>query len=256
MNEPDVLERAAKALRAAHTGEREGSGFTRARIMTTLHGKRRRQLLRWAVFSPLASLVLVGSAWAHSAGKWPAVWQAVTSVLVAWPSKVEVPPPKAGIAVPPTQGAPRTAEPSEPEPPDTAEVPVQTPEVLAPAQPPPSVDPPRAQRRDTGQSIKPPPSPEPVGDRTPADPELARFRRAHDLHFRGDSPREAIGAYAAYLDEFPNGRFVPEARYNTALNWLKLGDKAAARVALTPFAEGRHGNYRRDEARRLLEAFK
>jgi hypothetical protein len=86
------------------------------------------------------------------------------------------------------------------------------------------------------------------------DRELSRFRAAHDLHFAGNRPREAIQAYAEYLREFPNGRFVPEARYNGALDQIKLGNEAAARAALAPFAAGRLGGYRQKEARELLEA--
>src|SRR5262245_39342816 len=81
MTESDVLVRAAKALREAHTGERTASGFTRARIMNTLHRERRRRILRWAVFSPLVSLLLVGSAWAQSTGSWPVIWRAVADVF-------------------------------------------------------------------------------------------------------------------------------------------------------------------------------
>jgi hypothetical protein len=89
-----------------------------------------------------------------------------------------------------------------------------------------------------------------------ADPELASFRAAHDLHFKAGQPRQAIAAYAAYLKAYPNGRFVPEASYNTALNWIKLGDKAAARHALRPFASGTYGEYRRSEAQQLLDALR
>lgn len=94
----------------------------------------------------------------------------------------------------------------------------------------------------------------PVTHERGRDRELARFRAAHDLHFAGDRPREAIRAYADYLREFPNGRFVPEARYNGALDQIKLGNEDAAREALEPFAAGLFGGYRQKEARELLEA--
>jgi TolA-binding protein len=94
-----------------------------------------------------------------------------------------------------------------------------------------------------------PPPPEPEPDR-----ELSRFRAAHNLHFSGDRPREAIEAYTDYLREFPNGRFVPEARYNLALDQIKLGNDEAARAALMPFAAGKFGGYRQKEARELLQA--
>jgi TolA-binding protein len=90
--------------------------------------------------------------------------------------------------------------------------------------------------------------------RQPAhDRELSQFRAAHDLHFGGRA-RDAIRAYTEYLSAFPSGRFVPEARYNIALDHIKLGNTAAAREALQPFADGRYGSYRRKEARQLLEA--
>ena len=85
MNDSDILARAAQALREAHTGERTASGFTRARIMNTLHRDRRRRILRWAVCSPLVSVLIVGSAWAQSTGSWPVIWRAVTSVFSAAP---------------------------------------------------------------------------------------------------------------------------------------------------------------------------
>jgi hypothetical protein len=47
---------------------------------------------------------------------------------------------------------------------------------------------------------------------------------------------------------------VPEARYNRALNQIKLGRAGAARQSLEPFARGDHGLYRQQQARQLLEA--
>jgi len=256
MTDSDVLAKAAKALRQAHTGQREGSGFTRARVMNSLHRDRRRRLLRWAVFSPLASLLLVGSAWAQSTGKWPVIWQAVAAVFVSAPDPA---PPPQGATTPAAR--PRAERPLPPAPdPDAGEAPEEPEAVPALAQPAPESAPPKAARprskrrapaaqpavAETPSAPEPPPEPAP-------DRELARFRAAHDLHFGGRA-REAIRAYAEYLKAYPDGRFVPEARYNSALDHIKLGDSAAAREALEPFAEGRYGNYRRKEARELLEA--
>ncbi len=274
MNESDVLERAAKALRVAHGGQREGSGFTRARIMVSLHQKRRVRVLRWAVLSPLATLLLVGSAWAQSAGKWPVVWQAVSSVFtsVSSSAKPEVVRLGPGRPRPPAQ-EPRQEAPAVSPPPV-----VEAPAVVAPegdaathVAPAPEqqteLAPRRAPKRSRSASVEAPsskagppsddaaPTP-PTAAEAAADRELSQFRAAHDLHFRGDRPREAIAAYAAYLRAYPNGRFVPEARYNTALDHVKLGDDAAARAALEPFAAGRYGSYRRKEARQLLDALR
>ena len=252
--ESDALARAAKVLREAHTGERSSSGFTRARIMNSLHRERRRRILRWAVVSPVASLLLVGSAWAQSSGKWPVIWKAVTEVFA--------PAPHDAVAPRPPASAPRL-EPPPPEP-STPEAPLPEPEASTPPEPPrvnepPAFDTPPAPRpRRSRPARHEPPSKPPVEAPSQVEPapdrELSRFRAAHDLHFAGARPRAAIDAYAAYLEEFPNGRFVPEARYNTALDWIKLGDSTRARKALEPFAEGRYGGYRQKEARKLIDA--
>jgi hypothetical protein len=261
MTDSDVLVRAAKALREAHTGERQGSGFTRARVMSSLHRDRRRRLLRWAVISPLASVLLVGSAWAQSTGKWPVLWNAVASVFVSSPApeKGEAPP------VSPKPPAPSRAEPlAAPAAIDAGPAPAEnTPgpalEEPAPERPRAARKPARSRRKGPGAAqpeampeptVTPEPPPEPARDR-----ELSRFREAHDLHFGGRA-REAIQAYDAYLRAYPNGRFVPEARYNGALDQIELGNTAAAREALEPFAAGRYGNYRRKEARQLLDALR
>ena len=281
MSDSDVLERAARALRAAHTGEREGSGFTRARIMGTLHRERRGRWLRWAIVSPLVSVLLVGSAWAQSAGKWPVVWGAVTSVFVPQASKPNARPGSPEVRqVKPKLPALQPPSMSVPEPP---QVPVlKAPSMAAPAPPEAVFEPPSAvpkpvtlragkqlsvargvtsaqntaiELAQTPGAVSEPALSSSVGALA-ADPELTSFRAAHDLHFQAGQPRQAIAAYAAYLKAYPNGRFVPEASYNTALNWIKLGDKAAARQALRPFAGGTYGEYRRSEAQQLLEALR
>jgi TolA-binding protein len=107
--------------------------------------------------------------------------------------------------------------------------------------------------RGAAKTAPEPPRPE----LPPADPELSQFRAAHELQVRAQGPaqrRAAIDAYAEYLRAYPRGRFVPEARYNTALDWIKLGDVGAARALLTPFASGVYDGYRQQEARELLDA--
>jgi TolA-binding protein len=78
------------------------------------------------------------------------------------------------------------------------------------------------------------------------------FARAHTLHFHGADPAAALAAWDDYLRAFPSGRFAPEARYNRAIDLLKLGRNGEARDALQPFADGAFGSYRRDEARAIL----
>lgn len=267
MTESDVLARAARALREAHTGEREGSGFTRARIMNSVHRERRGRTLRWAILSPIASLLLVGSAWAQSTGRWPVIWQAVTSVFVAAPApgsalherpREKATTPRAEQAVPSSPIAPDAGE---------REALAEPPPVLGPADgdeprltdaPTRSKQPAReSPRRRARPSAARPAEPSAPPREAPAEPErdreLGRFRRAHDLHFEG-RPSAAIDAYADYVREYPAGRFVPEARYAMALDQIELGNEAAAREGLAPFAAGRYGGYRQKEARNLLRA--
>lgn len=268
MNDSDVLQRAAAALRSAHDGQREGSGFTRARILTSVAERRRPRRVRWLVGAPFATLLLVGSAWAQSTGNWGRVWQAVATVLPFVEHAPKPAPPRGnsaprGVArspaeqrvVEPPPVEPAPAEPAVPAPP----VEPAAPEAVAPApvapvarasvpQPAlpkakaPKAAPPASTRTERTQPAEP-----------PADPELSAFRSAHELHVQG-SPRAAIDAYRDYLRAYPRGRFVPEARYNTALDRIKLGDNAAARTALAPFADGSYGGYRQHEAKQLLEA--
>lgn len=56
------------------------------------------------------------------------------------------------------------------------------------------------------------------------------------------------------MERYPHGRFEPEARYNVAINRLKMGDKAGAARGLLPFAEGHFGELRRKQAQALLQA--
>jgi hypothetical protein len=275
--EPDVLERAKEALRGAYTGERQGSGFTRARIMASLYRDRRRRLLRWIVLSPMASLLIVGSAWAHNTGRWPVIWQAVASVLssvgIDSPRSTETKTRRAPAeqASPPGAALPDSA-PLEMIPPASLP-PEVTPPPEPSAEPPPRDEPGRSRARPVRarQGRGRPDSPRRALERAPVqppaeneahheegerDPEVALFRRAHDLHVSGRDPRAAITAYDEYLAAFPHGRFVPEAHYNAALDHIKLGDKARARQVLEPFARGVYGEYRRKEAEELIDALR
>jgi hypothetical protein len=80
------------------------------------------------------------------------------------------------------------------------------------------------------------------------------YRVAHRSHFVDQDFIAALRAWDAYLDAAPSGRFVLEARYNRALCLVRLGRTSDARAALTPFAEGKFGGYRREEARSLIDA--
>jgi hypothetical protein len=87
-----------------------------------------------------------------------------------------------------------------------------------------------------------------------ADPEASLYAAAHRAHFVAHDPAAALGYWDAYLARYPQGRFAPEARYNRALALVRLGRRQEAAAALAPFASGAYGDYRRSEARELLDA--
>jgi hypothetical protein len=89
-----------------------------------------------------------------------------------------------------------------------------------------------------------------------APPDGDAYAHAHRLHFDGDDPAAALAAWDDYLRRFPSGRFVPEARYNRAIDLLKLHRPAEGRAALQPFADGAYGDYHRDDARELLQSIR
>jgi hypothetical protein len=87
------------------------------------------------------------------------------------------------------------------------------------------------------------------------DPQ-ALYAQAHALHFRGNDPARSLAAWDRYLaaasGDIRSG-LVLEARYNRAICLFRLGQREEARQALQPFADGRWGDYRRDDARALLD---
>ncbi len=83
----------------------------------------------------------------------------------------------------------------------------------------------------------------------------ALYHAAHEAHFAKKDPTLALAAWDAYLAAAgPSGRFSLEARYYRAISLIRLGRSAEARTALESFARGEYGEYRRDDARRLLES--
>ncbi|MBX3223183.1 MAG: hypothetical protein KF795_21910, partial [Labilithrix sp.] len=86
------------------------------------------------------------------------------------------------------------------------------------------------------------------------DPHAALFAEAHRLHFTERDPARALAAWDRYLAAAPDGRFAPEARYNRALALVRLGRLVEAKPELRAFASGAYGDYRRDEAKALLDA--
>lgn len=101
---------------------------------------------------------------------------------------------------------------------------------------------------------RPAPPPASAASAPPSDPADDLYREAHELHFRGGSPQASVAAWDKYLAAAPSGRFALEARFNRAVALLRAGRREEGLAALAPFAEGKLGGYRKDEAKRLLDA--
>jgi hypothetical protein len=80
------------------------------------------------------------------------------------------------------------------------------------------------------------------------------YRAAHRVHFVERDWLRALAAWEQYLRAAPAGRFALEARYNRALDLVRLGRRDEARAALRPFVRGDLAGYRQREASALLEA--
>jgi len=90
---------------------------------------------------------------------------------------------------------------------------------------------------------------------TPGPDPQALYAQAHALHFHGQDPARALAAWDRYLaaasQDIRSG-LVLEARYNRAICLFRLGQREEARQALQPFADGRWGAYRQEDAQTLL----
>ncbi len=297
MTDRDALQRATKELRSAYPGAKVGAGFTRARVMRSLHERKRRRLSWWLTLGPALLLALGGTAWGHATGRLPELWHRATALFVAnGPAtsgtairERDKPKPRAARPAAPSAAAASGAQTKQTDPElDQAlqrelEAELAAEELAAEQAAAEQLAAEQeaatrraeaerearalararlaADRQRQRQSVvnAAPPAPEEVAPEEveappPRDPELAAFRAGHDLHFKKGNPAQALAAYQRYLSRYPSGRFVPEARYNSALNLLKLGRRDEARRLLSPFAEGGYGGYRQAQATALLRA--
>jgi hypothetical protein len=251
----DLLREATRAVRETTVDSSNSGGFTRMRIMHSLHGVRRRRMTRVVVWAPLAA-VLAGATAAAATGQAARVWLAIERAVVSDPrdSAVQKPPPVARTAQPGAH-APVPAKAPTPEP-------TPSEEIAANDTPEPSVVEPEPEHapaddeivarpaRSEGQTATTRPSAEDVASAR----ELELYRAAHRDHFQQHDCPRAVLAWERYLAEAPRGRFTLEARYNRALCLVRLGREAEAAAALRPFARGSFGGYRQSDARALLDA--
>jgi TolA-binding protein len=222
MSEDDLLARALHALRDAHDGHADTAERTRQRILSAHRSNRRRRFRVVRLVLPIAAVLALGTAWAATTGR--------LDRLVRPRDRAN-----AGGAL-----RPRSSEP--------ALVPA-APALIATATPDAADDAPSPLVVPT-PSI---PSPSAASSARAAGAEQALYQRAHTAHFAAHDSSAALAAWDAYLAAYPRGQFALEARYNRAICLARLGRTDEARTALTPFAEGKFGGYRRAEARELLE---
>jgi hypothetical protein len=239
MSEP-LLERATRALRST-TGaspamlERGLERLERAR-------RARRAPRRWwrsAAWTLAATLAGAG-AWAHATGR------------VHWFERAPAEPAEAPVSAaarrPVGSVAPApSAAPARPEPPSPALDAPSFPEPAARELPAPRRVPPAVR-------VAPP-----RAEAEPSTPAIDRadelYREAHAAHFVRADYAAALVAWDRYLAAAgPGQRWVLEARFNRGIALYRLGQVPEARRALQPFADGEYGGYRREAARRLLEA--
>lgn len=239
----DRLADAVRALREETAEQADAGQFTRARIMASVRERRRRRVSWVTALLPIAAVLVVGSALATVSGGVPAMLQRLVGHTEQVPAEPAVTPPQ-------SLRAPSPPTPVEPAAASDLEEPSVEPEVAKVEAPPRPVV--ATATQSAAASTPAPPVAEPPPAVESAD--LSLYRAAHQKHFQqGDYPG-AIAAYERYLAESPRGRFVLEASYNRALCLIRVGRTGEAKTALEPFAEGRYGAYRRDEARQLLNA--
>lgn len=281
----DLLKEATRALREEGE-ESQGSDLTRARVMLSLHAAKRKRRNRLAFGVPLVAVFVAGAAAAQISGTLPRAIDRVVEVFAGSEpeptSPAEPAKPGAGRSlvsatpsepdpVPPMDEANQGEEPSEAQA-ELDEAPGESPpleprveEPVAVAQaesPKPSPGKAHAATPDAPQPLVAPPStpssapaPEaPASAPAPKDPSHARYLEAHQAHFAAHDYPRALSLWDRYLREFPRGRFAAEAQYNRALCLVRLGRTSEAKQALEPFASGRYGGYRQNEARALIDA--
>jgi TolA-binding protein len=222
MSDERQLAEAFRALRENVSASSSGA-LTRARILVRAQerGRRKRRLL---LVLPFAAAFAAATAWAGFSGQ-----------LTGEPSS----PSKVGRV--PTADAPAERPPAIPAAPPTA-APVTTDSTAVPSREP--------------HGSTPTPTVGSASASAASTREQALYEIAHRSHFVEQSPASALRAWDAYLAQYPNGRFALEARYNRAISLVRLGRRAEARAALTPFAQAPAGSYRRAEARELLDALR
>lgn len=231
----DLLDEATEALREETGAEPNPETLERA-LAARRRGKVRS--LRWLAW-PLAATLVVLTALAGASGKLGRVLSVLgfdhaseeTGASGSGPSAAGSGP-SAAIAMPTVTPIAPSASPSP---------------AKAPAEPPAPAVP--TSRPSVRASIPAAVLPAPSASAKESPDDL--YRRASQAHFVDHDYGRAVGLWDSYLQS--GGPLALEARYNRAVALLRAGRTAEARTALTPFAAGEYGAYRKQEAQALLD---
>jgi hypothetical protein len=292
MSGNDAFDRAVRALR--ETGETPSADVarTRARMLETLQRGQRRGRRTFWVLLPIAAVLAASTAIAKNTDAVRRVWTSVAETIgIATPVPYSAPlaVPKRGLAA--RAGSGTDSKEGVPPAPTAGVVPAPV-----PAEPPASTAsektesgalddnasraskgttsgsreaaPAASQKRRTNVAGSSPITANAPPEAAVAEPQAAApddgeaaalrlYKNAYRLHFTEQRYAAALAAWDEYLRAVPTGRLVVEARYNRAIALARLGRRADAEAALTPFARGEvSGGYRAQEARELLEALR
>lgn len=280
----DLLHEATRALKESADAPADAASFTRARVLRDVHRSERRRVSRTLVLVPAAAILLAATAALATSGGLSGAWNKVVSVVTgerlsddgaegtelergargrqraAAPAATEpsAPAPSAVAAAPESEPAQEPSGTSDKEPAQDgrsgADAPVAN-------EPNPSTRSETAVGKGSKGSGTAAASTAATTAQAAADAaageaeerELELYRTAHRAHFTDRDFASALAAWDRYLQELPRGKFATEATYNRALCLVRLGRNSEAEQALGPFAEGRFGGYRREEAARLIE---
>jgi hypothetical protein len=245
----ELLNRATRALRATTKPNPHGM---EAMLVRVSHRRGAWSNVRWraAAYALAATFVGVG-AWARVTGRLPAALGNASAPQAPFATSAQA----TRTAEKRDRGTPAQLAPLAPS--DEALAPITSAEPIPTATTAPrvsAVD----ERHSPQRSLNQAPSTIPSASVAAARPAVnvdELYREAHQAHFvRGDASA-ALAAWDRYLAAAgPGARMLVEAQYNRAITLARLGRTAEALAALRPFANGEYGNYRRDEARALIES--
>ncbi len=268
----ELLARMSRALADEYDGASAAPEAARARILRTLAARRRPRKRKWLLIGiPIFVLFGGSTAWAAVTKQLDRIVEQAIAVVAGEPQAPAEPPEPtqpatkrtASVARPPHP--PKAEEEKALEGEESAEEDLETEAetereatVVPPAKPQPipkrrnfSSPPARSVAAGVKASGK-----ETEGSEVEKEDHTAllTFRSAHRAQFSNGNCAQAISGYERYLRLAPQGPFALEASYNRGVCLIRLGQHAAGRSALEPFAQGAHGNYRRSQSEQILQA--